>query len=197
MVPGVLVGHFTQLAWAQTWRIGCGKITYISKNHLQNNEVTGQQLYICNYGVAGNFIRSEMYQKGDPCSQCPAGTSCSSEYPGLCSGTPDQPLTIRPPIILPEDFAGFPTSQSGSNNNGGSNGNIQIPGGFLTVNPPPVIGRNLLVSDFFFCGVQQMIFLLITFTKILYQNMIFVCESKDIQGVPPYANFVSTADRVT
>ena len=197
MVPGVLVGHFTQLAWAQTWRIGCGKITYISKNHLQNNEVTGQQLYICNYGVAGNFIRSEMYQKGDPCSQCPAGTSCSSEYPGLCSGTPDQPLTIRPPIILPEDFAGFPTSQSGSNNNGGSNGNIQIPGGFLTVNPPPVIGRNLLVSDFFFCGVQQMIFLLITFTKILYQNMIFVCESKEIQGVPPYANFVSTADRVT
>ena len=150
MVPGVLVGHFTQLAWAQTWRIGCGKITYISKNHLQNNEVTGQQLYICNYGVAGNFIRSEMYQKGDPCSQCPAGTSCSSEYPGLCSGTPDQPLTIRPPIILPEDFAGFPTSQSGSNSNGGSsNGNIQIPGGFLTVNPPPVIGRNLLVSDFF------------------------------------------------
>ena len=196
-MPGVLVGHFTQLAWAQTWRIGCGKITYISKNHLQNNEVTGQQLYICNYGVAGNFIRSEMYQKGEPCSQCPAGTSCSSEYPGLCSGTPDQPLTIRPPIILPEDFAGFPTSQSGSNNNGGSNGNIQIPGGFLTVNPPPVIGRNLLVSDFFFCGVQQMIFLLITFTKILYQNMIFVCESKEIQGVPPYANFVSTADRVT
>ena len=27
-----------------------------------------------------------------------------------------------------------------------------------------------------------MIFLLITFTKILYQNMIFVCESKDIKG---------------
>ena len=154
-MPGVLVGHFTQLAWAQTWRIGCGKITYISKNHLQNNEVTGQQLYICNYGVAGNFIRSEMYQKGDPCSQCPAGTSCSSEYPGLCSGTPDQPLTIRPPIILPEDFAGFPTSQSGSNSNGGSNGNIQIPGGFLTVNPPPVIGLHLLVSDCVFLSTAD------------------------------------------
>ena len=26
--PGVLIGHFTQLCWAQAWRIGCGKIYY-------------------------------------------------------------------------------------------------------------------------------------------------------------------------
>ena len=161
MVPGVLVGHFTQLVWAQTWRIGCGKITYKSKNHLMNNEVTGQQLYICNYGMAGNFIRSEMYQQGEPCSECPAGTSCSGEYPGLCSGTPDQPLTIRPPIILPEDFPGFPTSQPDSN--GGTNGNIQIPGGFLTVNPPQVIGEKhalkkytrLLLNTSCFCVISR------------------------------------------
>ena len=38
---------------------------------------------------------------------CPRGTSCSPDYPGLCYGTPAQPLTIRPPRPLP---ANLPTS---------------------------------------------------------------------------------------
>ena len=111
VVPGVLVGHYTQLAWAQTWRIGCGKITYKPEFDEEYEGLEGQQLYICNYGIAGNFIRSEMYKTGEPCSECPIGTKCSDEFPGLCSGFPEEPLTIRPPVSLPEDFPGFPTSQ--------------------------------------------------------------------------------------
>jgi hypothetical protein len=107
VVPGILVGHYTQLVWAQTWRVGCGKTFYKPED-----AQFAQQMYICNYGVAGNLIRSEMYIKGEPCSECPPGTTCSLEYPGLCSGIPDEPLTIRPPVILPEDFAGFPTLNS-------------------------------------------------------------------------------------
>ena len=42
--------------------------------------------------------RSEMYKIGEPCSACPPGTSCSERYPGLCSGDPEGPVTIRPPL---------------------------------------------------------------------------------------------------
>ena len=46
--PGILVGHFTQLVWAQAWKIGCGRIVYKpeSKKRFEN-------LFICNYGLAG------------------------------------------------------------------------------------------------------------------------------------------------
>ena len=88
----MLVGHYTQLIWSQTNRIGCGKLfSYPDRE----NSPFGQQFFICNYGLAGNLIKSEMYKVGEACSQCPAGTSCSSEFPGLCTGMPDEPLTVR------------------------------------------------------------------------------------------------------
>ncbi len=92
MIPGVLVGHFTQMTWAQTTKIGCGKLfSYPDRER----SPFGQQFFICNYGLAGNLIKSEMYRVGPPCSSCPPGTTCSRDYPGLCSGVPDRPLTIR------------------------------------------------------------------------------------------------------
>eukprot|EP00095_Tigriopus_kingsejongensis_P010540 maker-scaffold349_size200065-snap-gene-1.26 protein:Tk10540 transcript:maker-scaffold349_size200065-snap-gene-1.26-mRNA-1 annotation:"hypothetical protein DAPPUDRAFT_96576" len=71
-------GHYTQLIWANTNRIGCGHVTYPSGRLLK-------KLLICNYGPSGNFIGSPMYQMGDPCSQCPSNTQCSVQYSGLCS----------------------------------------------------------------------------------------------------------------
>ena len=51
--PGILIGHFTQLVWAQAWKIGCGRIVYKPKDK-RRKEV----LFICNYGLAGNFWAS-------------------------------------------------------------------------------------------------------------------------------------------
>jgi len=97
--PGILVGHFTQLVWAQAWKIGCGRIVYKpeGKKRFEN-------LFICNYGLAGNLIGSQMYKIGAPCSACPSGTSCSGDYPGLCLGIPDKPLRIRRPFPLPKEL---------------------------------------------------------------------------------------------
>ena len=89
----MLVGHYTQLTWGAVTKIGCGKL--ISQ---PENSRYGQEFYICNYGLAGNLIKSEMYKVGEPCSKCPAGTTCSDSYPGLCSGKPLRPLTVRPPV---------------------------------------------------------------------------------------------------
>ena len=103
-IPGVLVGHYTQLVWGPTSRIGCGKIV-----HRPKSSKWGSQIFVCDYGIGGNLLRSEMYKVGPACSACPRGTSCSSRYPGLCSGKPDGPLTSRPPVFPWEIEGTFPT----------------------------------------------------------------------------------------
>ncbi|KOC70985.1 Venom allergen 3, partial [Habropoda laboriosa] len=49
------VGHYTQLVWANTNKIGCGKIVY------QNDQ--WKRYYVaCNYGPGGNIIGAPIYQ---------------------------------------------------------------------------------------------------------------------------------------
>ena len=98
------MGHYTQLVWGSTSHIGCGKIYFKPKD-----DKYGYQIFVCDYGLGGNLLRSEMYKVGKPCSACPKGTSCSDHYPGLCAGTPDKPLTSRPPIFPWEIEGTFPT----------------------------------------------------------------------------------------
>ncbi len=82
------------MTWAQTTKIGCGKLFSYPD---ESKSRFGQQFFVCNYGLAGNLINSEMYLVGTPCSACPPGTSCSQQYPGLCAGEPYEPLTVKPP----------------------------------------------------------------------------------------------------
>ena len=46
------------------------------------------------YFLAGNFIGSQMYTKGQPCSSCPG--SCSTQNPGLCNAITGQSLPKTP-----------------------------------------------------------------------------------------------------
>lgn len=41
---------------------------------------------VCNYGPAGNIPGEVVYKDGEPCSECPEGTECSTQYIGLCEG---------------------------------------------------------------------------------------------------------------
>ncbi len=68
-------GHFTQLMWADTSEVGCGWAKWTDgKWH--------KKVVVCDYGVKGNIEETPMYLEGEPCSKCPAGTTCED---GLCA----------------------------------------------------------------------------------------------------------------
>lgn len=69
-------GHYTQMAWATTTRIGCG--------YTGDRYETLVFVLVCNYKFAGNVMTKPMYKIGKACSECPPNSACSTTYPGLC-----------------------------------------------------------------------------------------------------------------
>jgi len=75
-------GHYSQMMWAKTSRIGCGVTSFRSGRFIS-------RLYVCNYGESGNVLRQPVYRIGTPCSACSG--SCSADYPGLCTSASSAP----------------------------------------------------------------------------------------------------------
>ncbi|KAL3077432.1 hypothetical protein niasHT_033970 [Heterodera trifolii] len=68
------IGHWTQMAWANTDRIGCA----MAKNCPNTNWKT---YVVCWYYAAGNYFGSPVYEAGEPCSKC--SPKCDKAI-GLC-----------------------------------------------------------------------------------------------------------------
>ncbi|KAF6200876.1 hypothetical protein GE061_005323 [Apolygus lucorum] len=73
-------GHFTQVVWAKSYKLGCGSVHFVQDNWKTSVD-------ICNYAPSGNVQSLPMYEEGDPASKCPTGTSQSKQYPNLCAGS--------------------------------------------------------------------------------------------------------------
>ncbi|XP_051009362.1 peptidase inhibitor 16 [Acomys russatus] len=73
--PGQMCGHYTQVVWSKTERIGCG--SHFCET-LQGVEEANIHLLVCNYEPPGNVKGRRPYQEGTPCSQCPLGYSCEN-----------------------------------------------------------------------------------------------------------------------
>uniref|UniRef100_A0A646QI70 Cysteine-rich venom protein n=1 Tax=Hemiscolopendra marginata TaxID=943146 RepID=A0A646QI70_9MYRI len=71
---GPMIGHYTQVAWAETEAVGCGYV---------RNADDRQAYVFCQYGPGGNILRHPMYKEGSPASECKSGKS--SKYQGLCN----------------------------------------------------------------------------------------------------------------
>jgi len=67
-------GHYTQVVWAETTRVGCGSVHYKDGSWYKS-------LIVCNYAKSGNWRDGVMYIEGPACTQCPTGASCAD---GLC-----------------------------------------------------------------------------------------------------------------
>ncbi|KAF5308252.1 hypothetical protein FQR65_LT06245 [Abscondita terminalis] len=76
-----LIGHFTQMVWAETTHIGCGRTIFGS------GPSTKMSIY-CNYGTGGNVLNRGVYARGPPCSQC-GSAKCNNQYKGLCGDVED------------------------------------------------------------------------------------------------------------
>lgn len=79
--PGAVCGHYTQIAWANTRRVGCAVTQCPTMAGLPG--FNNAQFVVCDYNPAGNFIGQSPYTAGV------AGSTCPPELPnvvdGLCS----------------------------------------------------------------------------------------------------------------
>ncbi|XP_026474877.1 venom allergen 3-like [Ctenocephalides felis] len=73
--------HYTQIVWAETYQLGCARAMF---QIIKDGDLIYRQHLVCNYGPAGNVPGHAVYEKGPPCSNCPFGTECQVEPPGLC-----------------------------------------------------------------------------------------------------------------
>ncbi|KAK6040912.1 SCP-like protein [Cooperia oncophora] len=74
--PNMQIGHYTQMAWDRTYRLGC------SIQHCATFTYA-----VCQYGPAGNYMNQLIYTMGDPCTSdagCPGSYTCSVSE-GLCN----------------------------------------------------------------------------------------------------------------
>lgn len=72
-----MVGHYTQVAWYSSFKVGCG-MAYCP------NEETLKYYYVCHYCPAGNIVNRKYtpYLQGKPCASCP--DHCDN---GLCTNS--------------------------------------------------------------------------------------------------------------
>ncbi|XP_056305424.1 peptidase inhibitor 16 [Danio aesculapii] len=111
-----MCGHYTQLVWANTTKIGCA--TYFCDT-LEQLDFEKATLLVCDYYPHGNIEGQKPYESGESCSKCPDEKSeCEnnicvvenlfppSEEPDIDPENPtvlpDSPHIPENPAVLPE-----------------------------------------------------------------------------------------------
>uniref|UniRef100_A0A8C2S641 Peptidase inhibitor 16 n=1 Tax=Capra hircus TaxID=9925 RepID=A0A8C2S641_CAPHI len=126
---GQMCGHYTQVVWAKTERIGCGS-HFCEK--LQGVEETDIHLLVCNYEPPGNVKGQRPYQEGTPCSQCPLGYHCKNSLCEPIRG-PEEAQDLS--SLVPEAPSSLATEASSSRKEGIDSSLATEPQPFLTKRP--------------------------------------------------------------
>jgi len=71
--PGEMCGHYTQMAWAQSYALGCAytRCSTVTDAGIVLPKFSQGHLVFCHYGPGGNIGSARPYKKGAPCTQCP------------------------------------------------------------------------------------------------------------------------------
>lgn len=70
------VGYYSQIIWAQTKYLGCGRIRY-------GTLIITKYIVICVYGPS-IIQHDNVFEIGRYCSKCPTGLNCNQKYRYLC-----------------------------------------------------------------------------------------------------------------
>ncbi|XP_059806430.1 peptidase inhibitor 16-like [Hypanus sabinus] len=86
--PQKMCGHYTQVVWADSDKVGCASHYCDVLQGLSENNLS---ILVCNYSPPGNVFGEKPYKKGSPCSNCPDGFKCIDN---LC--TSERDLNLGP-----------------------------------------------------------------------------------------------------
>ncbi|XP_077074730.1 peptidase inhibitor R3HDML-like [Siphateles boraxobius] len=97
-----MCGHYTQMVWADSNRIGCATQLCDTLEGLDFKKAT---LLVCDYSPAGNFEGLNPYVSGKPCSKCPENLPVCEEK--ICVSEnlfqpSEEPDVTEDPTVLPE-----------------------------------------------------------------------------------------------
>ncbi|KAM9234654.1 peptidase inhibitor 16 [Dugong dugon] len=106
--PRQMCGHYTQVVWAKSERVGCDSHLCAK---LQNVEDSNVHFLVCNYVPPGNVIGQKLYEVGPPCSACPKGYHCEQSLCEPIRG-PEEPQDL--PSLVTEAQTSLATEASGS-----------------------------------------------------------------------------------
>ncbi|XP_006266257.2 peptidase inhibitor 16 isoform X1 [Alligator mississippiensis] len=87
---GRMCGHYTQVVWANTLRIGCGAHFCETVEGIEERDM---HLLVCNYEPPGNIRGRKPYREGSPCSLCPEDYKCINS---MCEPSVDSEETTIP-----------------------------------------------------------------------------------------------------
>ncbi|XP_036447309.1 peptidase inhibitor 16 [Colossoma macropomum] len=92
----MMCGHYTQIVWAETTRVGCAAhICETVKGLFFENAA----MLVCNYFPPGNVAGQKPYEAGEPCSKCPEKMKDCVQ--GLCDNLERSELPSVEPTELP------------------------------------------------------------------------------------------------
>ena len=81
---GGAIGHFTQVIWAESTRVGCGILDCVTSTPKTGYTMYSQSVaFVCNYWKGGNYLGQSIYKTGAPGSGCTNGLSTT--FPALCA----------------------------------------------------------------------------------------------------------------
>nr|XP_039257949.1 glioma pathogenesis-related protein 1-like [Styela clava] len=74
--PGKLCGHYTQIVWAETYKVGCAWLNCSTFDTAMGEIWQDTAYMVCHYAPGGNTEGEKLYKVGPRCSECPVNDTC-------------------------------------------------------------------------------------------------------------------------
>ncbi|KAM6924442.1 peptidase inhibitor 16-like [Xenentodon cancila] len=102
-----MCGHYTQMVWADTHRVGCA---FHHCNTMEGLDWERVSFLVCNYYPAGNYEDERPYVEGESCSRCP--DNFQNCFNNLCGLDTEEVEEEAGPSLQPPEVSSSETNPS-------------------------------------------------------------------------------------